>query len=324
MKHALLIASLLAVFNSGYTRNIRQVGSPTIFNFKLHESNDKEVNDCVEKAMEQIQQETCLYWEDADEDSQNHVTFLQSGHCSWQASNKTVHLSPNCITDDTCYEILGKVADIEQPKRHISRHINIKFNCTEKCTTECHHGGVLNDDCTCSCQYGFKGQNCETLSKKAQFTDSTCGEIRAEPSGNVMLSTYPSAYSKTTFCQWLIKAADPWDVIELSFDDFDLDTTDMPPGQHCNDRFSVFGSYSAVNPFPCDGEKPKRLRSDSNWLLVELKTDAFAESSKKGPAMRYTVINTKSGIKTLSEEQTSGAGLLSFFTASAVAVARLL
>ncbi|CAJ0942972.1 unnamed protein product, partial [Mesorhabditis belari] len=296
----------------------------TVFNYKLHESNDEEVNRCVANAIEQIQRETCLFWEDGDEDG-DPVTFLQSGHCSWQASNKTVHLSPNCITDDTCFEILGKVADIEQPRRHISRHINIKFNCTEKCTTECQNGGVLDDECKCSCQYGFKGDNCEKLSRAHQFTDTTCGVIKAQQSGNIALSTHPDNYHKQTFCQWQIKTEDPWDVIELSFDDFDLDNDELPPGQHCNDLFYVYGAYGVENPIPCDGERPRKMRSESNWLLIELRTNPFSEKGHKGPEMRYQVVNTKSGIKTLSEEQTSvSTAVLSSLLPIAIAALRLL
>lgn len=115
---------------------------------------------------------------------------------------------------------------------HVSRQVAVCQNdgqlpfelprFSDKCTLECLNGGKIEDGlCHCRCGYGFSGERsvivlllqsscpfrCELLTKRAQFTDSTCGVIDAEDRGHVALSSYPSERRKDTFCQWLIRVS---------------------------------------------------------------------------------------------------------------------
>ncbi|RCN44938.1 hypothetical protein ANCCAN_09042 [Ancylostoma caninum] len=90
---------------------------------------DNEINECIERSMEMLMDETCLFFRQTSEQDAS-VTFIQSEHCSWQESNRTVHLNPNCISDDFCYEMIGRVLSIDKPRHHIARHLNLHYNCT--------------------------------------------------------------------------------------------------------------------------------------------------------------------------------------------------
>nr|CDJ91947.1 Plasminogen [Haemonchus contortus] len=280
-----------------------------VINYQFHDDNDNEVNECIERSMEALMDETCLFFRQTD-DHDAFVNFVQSGHCSWQESNRTVHLNPKCISDDFCYEIIGRVLSIDKPRSHIARHLNLHYNCTEKCTIECQHSGTVQDDCTCKCAYGFSGSRCEQLAKQASFTDSSCGVIDVEGDGVVALSTYPSPRSKITFCQWLLQTSDPWAVIEVDIERLGLDGEDLRPGSVCNDLFTAFGEEELVGQIPCDGsQNVTRLRSKSNWLLLELRSDPYSESSVTGPLLRHRLKRTQTGVRIYSEGMTSPAFL---------------
>lgn len=45
-----------------------------------------------------------------------------------------------------------------------------------------------------------------------------------------------------TFCQWLIKADKPYETIEFTFVEFDLNGKDSLPGKNCTDEFYVLGA----------------------------------------------------------------------------------
>ncbi|EJW71917.1 hypothetical protein WUBG_17178, partial [Wuchereria bancrofti] len=90
------------------------------------------------------------------------------------------------------------------------------------------------------------GKNCEELSRRKLFTDSSCG-IHNDEQGTVSLSTYPEARTGATFCQWLIKSM-PEKTIEFYIKDLDLDDDNVPPDQPCNDIFYVWGAKSIANP----------------------------------------------------------------------------
>ncbi|KAJ1352099.1 hypothetical protein KIN20_008292 [Parelaphostrongylus tenuis] len=198
--------------------------------------------------MDILMDETCLFFRQTT-DQNAIVTFIQSTHCAWQQSNRTVHLHPSCISDDFCYEIMGRVLSVDKPRSHIARHLNLHYNCSEKCTVECKHGGLVQDDCSCKCTYGFSGKRCELLAKEASFTDKSCGVIDVLGDGIVSLSTYPEARTKTTFCQWLLQSNDPWTVIEVSIERLGLDGEDVRPGSHCNDFFTLSVNESWLDQF---------------------------------------------------------------------------
>ncbi|WKX99442.1 hypothetical protein Q1695_014378 [Nippostrongylus brasiliensis] len=296
-----------------------------VINYQFHDDNENEVNDCIEKSMEALMEETCLFFrQTADQDAT--VTFIQSAHCSWQESNRTVHLNPSCISDDFCYEMIGRVLAIDKPRNHIARHLNLHYNCTEKCTIDCQHGGVVQNDCTCKCAYGFSGTRCEQLAKQASFTDKSCGVIDVDSEGILSLSTFPDPRDRITFCQWLLRSSDPWAVIEVDVERLGLDATDIRPGSVCNDLFTAFGEQELVGAIPCDGSRNvSKLRSKSNWLLLELRSDPYSDSSVTGPLLRYSVNRMQPGVRIYSEGMTSAAlPILSTIVTFLLAVVRIL
>ncbi|CAJ0598763.1 unnamed protein product [Cylicocyclus nassatus] len=295
-----------------------------VINYHLHTDNDNEINECVERSMEMLMDETCLFFRQTSEQDAS-VTFIQSEHCSWQESNRTVHLNPTCISDDFCYEMIGRMLSIDKPKQQIARFLNLHYNCTEKCTIDCRHGGIVLPDCTCKCSYGFTGKQCEKLAKQASFTDSSCGVIDANDDGVLNLSTYPEPREKTTFCQWLLESSDPWAVIEVSIERLGLDGEDVRPGARCNDFFTVFGEQDQVGPLPCDGSlNITELRSKANWLLLELRSDPYSENSVTGPLLRYSVKRQRQGVRVYSEGMTSSTAALSTIAALVLSSLRLL
>ncbi|PIO72869.1 hypothetical protein TELCIR_05173 [Teladorsagia circumcincta] len=176
----------------------------------------------------------------------------------------------------------------------------------EKCTIECQHSGTVQDDCTCKCAYGFSGTRCERLAKEASFTDRSCGVVEVEGDGIVSLSTYPGPRPKVTFCQWLLQSSDPWAVIEVDIERLGLDGEDIRPGSVCNDLFTAFGEQELVGPIPCDGsQNVTKLRSKSNWLLLELRSDPYSESSVSGPRLRHGLKRMQPGVRIYSEGMTS-------------------
>ncbi|PAV71785.1 hypothetical protein WR25_10240 [Diploscapter pachys] len=223
--------------------------SGNVINYVFHDANGDSVNDCVEKAMEILMEETCLFFRSSSPEETASVTFIESGHCGWQEQNRTVHLGSDCISEDVCFELIGRVLNANQPRLHISRHINLHYNCTEKCTTACEHGGEILDDCSCKCPYGFKGERCQDLTKLSSFTDGSCGIVNADNKGGyVKLSTYPGARPKVTFCQWLVRSEDPWSIIDAEIEDLGLDNMDIGPNQHCNDILNVYGTNDVKGP----------------------------------------------------------------------------
>ncbi|CAD6188502.1 unnamed protein product [Caenorhabditis auriculariae] len=215
-----------------------------VVNYRIHDLNDNEVNECVERAMEYLMDETCLFFsENLKNTSLQSPSYNQREHCAWQASNRTVHLGPSCISEDTCLNLLASMLDANFPRHQIVTQINLRYNCTEKCTTVCEHGGELRDDCTCKCEYGFTGQRCENLARESSFTDSSCGIVDSKASGGVVsLSTFPDSRPKITFCQWLIKTDDAWGLVDAEIEVLGLDDVNVSPDQNCNDRLNFYGT----------------------------------------------------------------------------------
>ncbi|KAL6727299.1 hypothetical protein Aduo_009188 [Ancylostoma duodenale] len=300
-----------------------QHGLANVVNYQFHSDNDNEINECIERSMEMLMDETCLFFRQTSEQDAS-VTFIQSEHCSWQESNRTVHLNPNCISDDFCYEMIGRVLSIDKPRHHIARHLNLHYNCTEKCTIDCQHGGTVQDDCCCKCAYGFSGKQCEKLAKQASFTDSSCGVINVHDDGVLSLSTFPEPREKTTFCQWLLESSDPWAMIEVSVERLGLDGEDVRPGARCNDFFTAFGEQEQVGPLPCDGSlNVTELRSKANWLLLELRSDPYSENSVTGPLLRYSIKRQQPGVRVYSEGMTSSSAALPTLAVVALYVLRI-
>ncbi|VDM37275.1 unnamed protein product [Toxocara canis] len=201
------------------------------------------------------------------------------------------------LMEDTCLLILSHILSIEKPPHpsHIARLINMKYNCTGRCTLQCENGGSVSDNCECECGYGFEGEQCELLTKRKMFTDSACGELGRSQS-TVSLSTYPDAASGSTFCQWLIRGS-PTESVEFEIDELDLDSDNMLPGQMCNDLFYIWGSAQISNPVHCDSRsvdslKGRKYKSDSNWLLIELRMNPWSERPHKGPFIKYRLLDS--------------------------------
>uniref|UniRef100_A0A0N4Z2K6 CUB domain-containing protein n=1 Tax=Parastrongyloides trichosuri TaxID=131310 RepID=A0A0N4Z2K6_PARTI len=284
--------------------------------YSFNVGNAPEIDKCIRDAMEEIMDDTCLIFEENSEDPES-LFFIDSGHCSWQSSNKTIHLGVDCISEKTCQDIITRALTNDRPYPIASRVLNIKYNCTDKCTLICENGGQVNGNCECECAYGFKGDRCEQLKMEHMFTDSNCGFFDDETSGSVSLSTYPGFITKKpTFCQWVIKAENPWESIEFEFVDIDLASDNLAPGQRCEDSLVVVGVEELSGAIPCDETKKafigKSYRSDSNYVLIELKTSSWSDGKFKGPLIKYHV-HKKSlfdNIRILSSEITSNSGFL--------------
>uniref|UniRef100_A0AAF5PQQ1 EGF-like domain-containing protein n=2 Tax=Wuchereria bancrofti TaxID=6293 RepID=A0AAF5PQQ1_WUCBA len=292
--------------------------SVEIIPYKFHSDNDESINKCVQRAMEIISDQTCLLFEPATDFADRNmepILFMQSPFCLWRKSNQTMHLNGKCLnelspplpsltlsssfslwSDDACLAVLShalSVTDSSLPIRTQVIHlINTMYNCTERCNIECENGGKVKNDCSCQCAYGFEGKNCEELSRRKLFTDSSCG-IHNDEQGTVSLSTYPEARTGATFCQWLIKSM-PEKTIEFYIKDLDLDDDNVPPDQPCNDIFYVWGAKSIANPILCVTRENLigiRFESDSNWLLIELRTNPWSERSHRGPRIKYRQVD---------------------------------
>uniref|UniRef100_A0A8R1U189 EGF-like domain-containing protein n=2 Tax=Onchocerca TaxID=6281 RepID=A0A8R1U189_ONCVO len=163
-----------------------------------------------------------------------------------------------------------------------------KDGAKERCNIGCENGGTVNSDCSCKCTYGFEGKNCEQLSRRKLFNDPSCG-LHNDEQGTISLSTYPEARIGATFCQWLIKSL-PGKTIEFFIKDLDLDDDNVSPDQPCNDVFYIWGTKSITNPIVCikrDNLIGVRFESDSDWLLIELRTNPWSERSHRGPRIKY-------------------------------------
>ncbi|CEF68381.1 Astacin-like metalloendopeptidase [Strongyloides ratti] len=288
----------------------------TIIQYNFHNNNSPETDKCIRDAMEEIMDDTCLIFEE-NPSNPDALFFIESGHCSWQAVNKTVHLGVDCINSKTCQDIITRALTNDRPYPIASRVLNIKYNCTDKCTLICENGGQVNGNCECECAYGFKGDRCEQLKMEHMFTDTTCGFIDDESSGTVSLSTYPGFINKKpTFCQWVIKAENPWENIEFEIVDIDLANENLAPGQRCEDSLVVVGIESLTGPIPCDEGKAaiigKTFRSDGNFVLIELKTSSWSDGKYKGPQIKFRTHKRSlfDNIKILTSEITSNSGFI--------------
>uniref|UniRef100_A0A0R3RNI1 CUB domain-containing protein n=1 Tax=Elaeophora elaphi TaxID=1147741 RepID=A0A0R3RNI1_9BILA len=162
-----------------------------------------------------------------------------------------------------------------------------------QCNIDCENGGTVNTDCSCQCAYGFEGKKCEELSRRKLFTDPSCG-MHNEEQGIISLSTYPEARTGATFCQWLIKSKRE-KTIEFYIKDLDLDDDNVPPDQPCNDIFYIWGTKSIANPILCvarDSLIGVSFESDSDWLLIELRTNPWSERPHRGPRIKYRQVDT--------------------------------
>lgn len=286
----------------------------TTINYNFDKNNLPEIDKCIRDAMEEIMDDTCLIFEE-NSTNPDALYFVESGHCSWQAANKTVHLGVDCINSKTCQDIITRALTNDRPYPIASRILNIKYNCTDKCTLICENGGQVNGNCECECTYGFKGDRCEQLKMEHMFTDNNCGFIDDESSGIISLSTYPHYFTKKpTFCQWVIKAENPWESIEFEFIDIDLASENLAPSQRCEDSLVIVGVESLTGPIPCDESKVsiigKTFRSDGNFVLIELKTSSWSDGKYKGPVVKYRTYKRSlfDNIKILTSEISSNSG----------------
>ncbi|KAI1697627.1 hypothetical protein Ddc_19601 [Ditylenchus destructor] len=128
--------------------------------------------------------------------------------------------------------------------RNISVPIKITKHLKEypqdKCTILCENGGIVTPQCTCKCAYGFTGKNCEKLGHSNLYTDASCGVVDIDTGYSQSTVSLRQPAGKDTFCQWIIKSTDPWTTCELEFEDLDLDSENLAPGQKCGDQLSVF------------------------------------------------------------------------------------
>uniref|UniRef100_A0A914EC39 CUB domain-containing protein n=1 Tax=Acrobeloides nanus TaxID=290746 RepID=A0A914EC39_9BILA len=302
-----------------------------IIHYYFDEDNEERVNECIINAIDHLTEETCLQFvrSQVPKDS---ILFLDSGHCSWQETNNTVHLGVNCINDAMCSQIIARALTNDRPYPLVSRILNLKYNCTDKCTILCENGGSITGDCTCECGYGFTGDRCERLKGEALFTDTSCGIRDDDDDGTIALSSFPGNAPKQTYCQWLIKADEPWENIEFEIVELDLDNENLLPSQKCGDSFVIFGSSSVQNPIPCNSEGSailgQKYRSDSNWLFIELRANAYSLRQHKGPLIKYNVVNEDgpNNIRTFSSEQVSTSTstfIASFWTLLMTAIFRI-
>ncbi|KAH7731801.1 protein SpAN-like protein [Aphelenchoides avenae] len=296
-----LLALVLAI--------VTPVAHCKLINYYFHETNNRSINECILGAMSKLMRETCLEFRHFR--ANDAILFIGSGHCRWQAGNSTVHLGSDCVTEEHCANIVSGVlmSSTNKPYPFVTRELNLKYNCSDKCTILCENGGTVTNDCTCECAYGFTGDRCTDLAKSSKFTDSSCGIREGETEGTITLSTYPNAPSGATFCQWLIRSPKPWDMIEIEFEELDLDNEDLLPGRKCNDDLFVAGSDQISQPIPCNREKSsvigRRFNSTSNWLLVELRMNQWSRRRHSGPVINYSVISpaNHNALRSFSLEQ---------------------
>ncbi|VDK87955.1 unnamed protein product [Litomosoides sigmodontis] len=169
----------------------------------------------------------------------------------------------------------------------------VKDDANEQCSIECENGGTVNANCSCQCAYGLEGKSCKQLSRRKLFTDKSCG-IHSEEQGTISLSTYPEARTGATFCQWLIKS-EAEKAIEFYIKDLDLDDDNVAPDQPCNDIFYIWGTKNIANPILCVTREhliDVRFESDSDWLLVELRTNPWSDRPHRGPRIKYRQVDT--------------------------------
>uniref|UniRef100_A0A0N5ASN5 EGF-like domain-containing protein n=1 Tax=Syphacia muris TaxID=451379 RepID=A0A0N5ASN5_9BILA len=193
----------------------------------------------------------------------------------------------------------------------------------DRCTTVCENGGTVSSSCSCLCGYGFTGDRCQYLSKQHLFNDASCGIVNTS---QVSLSAYPQPTRGPIFCQWLIRAPEA-NTIEFSIQDLDLDAEKVLQNQPCNDMFYIWGSKDISNPIPCNSESlesliGKALKSDSNWLLIELRMNPWSEVAHKGPLIKFRYV-TPSSLKVL-RAYTSEMSLMSSSTIAPLPAATIL
>ncbi|GMR44473.1 hypothetical protein PMAYCL1PPCAC_14668, partial [Pristionchus mayeri] len=286
---------------------------------------DHAVTKCVTDAITRLEEATtCISFTENSIEPEIAFAIVHSSECAWQPSNKSIHLSADCISDNFCTELVGKAVGVDRPAQDVAHFLGEKYNCTGPCSgLRCEHGGLLNvERCECSCKYAFGGQRCEQL-KRTDFNDASCGVIEAQDAGSLSLSTFPGDQLKGTICQWLLKSNDPWAKFELNFDGLDMDNKDMPPGIICNDILSVYGAGKQTT-IPCNGEPVAKMTSASNWVLVELRTNPWSQEAHAGPEIRYNLISRPTGALAFSEGMTASTFVSSLLPAAALIAARLL
>ncbi|KAI1729039.1 protein SpAN-like [Ditylenchus destructor] len=267
-----------------------------VINYNFHENKGPEVNACVEAAISKLMQDTCLTF-NRNSNAENSIFFIESGSCGWQSSNLTVHLNSDCIKVENCTQFLHHaLSDETHHPSVVNRHINLKYNCTDKCTIFCENGGIVTPQCTCKCGYGFTGNNCEKLKHNGLYTDTSCGVVDIDTGYSQGTVSLRQPAESDTFCQWIIKSTDPWTTFELEFEDLDLDSENLAPGQTCGDQLSVYGLKNFVNPVACDNSKNplvgESFRSESNIVFIDYRGNRLASETHKGPTIRYKTIRS--------------------------------
>uniref|UniRef100_A0A915D909 CUB domain-containing protein n=1 Tax=Ditylenchus dipsaci TaxID=166011 RepID=A0A915D909_9BILA len=140
------------------------------------------------------------------------------------------------------------------------------------------------------------------------FTDPSCGLIEAGNNGVISLKNEAES---TTFCQWALKADDPWKTFALEFEDLDLDDGNTLPGQKCGDQLYIYGVKGVENPIPCGPNDQsligESVRSNSNVLFIEYRGNRLPSRSHKGPTLKYRTIGSpvSNEIQTFSSQQVS-------------------
>jgi len=93
----------------------------------------------------------------------------------------------------------------------------------------------------------------------------------------------------------VVKTDDPWERIEVEFEELDFDFENAPVGQSCADTLSFVGFKEMSGPVPCDhmSRMPalKRVRSDSNFAFIEYRGSQLSNAKEhKGPVLKYSII----------------------------------
>ncbi|KAK6026103.1 hypothetical protein OSTOST_07980 [Ostertagia ostertagi] len=271
--------------------------------------------------MEALMDETCLFFrQTADQDA--YVTFVQSATTSAMKSSDECFPSISRGVTSLAISICTTIA-----LRNVLSNANtaglFKTTAPANAPTDSPARGKSPRTSTYlqGVHVALLNYRCERLAKEASFTDRSCGVVEVEGDGVVTLSTYPGPRPKVTFCQWLLQSSDPWAVIEVDIERLGLDGEDIRPGSVCNDLFTAFGEQELVGPIPCDGsQNVTKLRSKSNWLLLELRSDPYSESSVSGPRLRHGLKRMQPGVRIYSEGMTSST-LLPSIAAIALALA---
>ncbi|VDP00961.1 unnamed protein product [Soboliphyme baturini] len=199
------------------------------------------------------------------------------------------------------YSIGPEIRSSDRPlsSRDVST-LNRIFLCTDRCSRDlpCMHGSYPTRDCThCVCQYGFSGRFCDKLQMANRYNVDGCGVMNGS-AGYIVSPGYPEQYPRGAFCQWLVQGKSRSERVRFVINSLDLEYETVIRSDRCMDTFYVWphGTDVLTKSLSCFPDDARAVvgrwhTTQSNWLLIELRTNPWGDAPHGGFNVSYETID---------------------------------